>query len=89
MKSTDHLWKEIDDAVVNGFIYQMEEISQKTSMSGPTMYGTRIWFNGRVTVDQCEKVANYIRNTYRMKVDQYLPFSLTIWNSVHRDDDEE
>lgn len=88
MKTTDRLWREIDDAVVNGFIYQMEDISQKSSMCGPTMHGTRIWFKGRVTVDQCEKIANYIRNTYKMKVDQYLPFSLTIWNTIHSDDSE-
>jgi hypothetical protein len=82
MKREDLLWKEIDDAVVSGFVNQLDAVA----FDLPTqMYGTRIWFNGRVSIKQCEKIAEYIRSTYDVRVDQQLPFCITIW---HPKDDQ-
>jgi hypothetical protein len=80
MSRDKDLWKEIDDAVVEGFIYQLDEISQPYVTKSKRMYGTRVWFNGRVTSEQCEQVAHYIRKRYDLMVDQHLPFCLIIWH---------
>lgn len=79
MKREDQLWKEIDDAVVGGFVSQLDDVTQSVETKHK-MYGTRIWFNGRVSIKQCEKIAHYIRSTYEVKVDQQLPYCITIWH---------
>lgn len=79
MKREEQLWKEIDDAVVGGFVHQLDEVAQHVETKN-RMYGTRIWFNGRVSIKQCEAIAQYIRATYDVKVDQQLPFCITIWH---------
>lgn len=76
------LWKEIDDAVVGGFVYHLEEVCETYGTSKICHYGTRILFNGRVTTEQCQRIAEYIRVKYDLKVDSHTEFCLVIWHSI-------
>lgn len=83
MKKQNDLWKEIDDAVVSGFISKMDEIKKVVDPHidrKKCIYGTRIFFNSMVTLDQMEKVAHYIRGTYHLRVEQSFPLFITIWH---------
>ena len=81
MRQTSGLWKEIDDAVLGGFVAHMEEISKDSPSSYCRVYGTRIWFSTRVAPETYEKVVDHIRKNYQVKVEQPLPFCIVIWEN--------
>lgn len=80
-RSSD-LWKEIDDAVVQGFVYHLEEVCTTYGTAKIKHYGTKIWFNGRVNTEQCQKIADYIRKKYDLAVDHHTPFCVVVWHSI-------
>lgn len=80
MSKNSELWKEIDDAVVAGFVYHMEEISEMFGNPISRHYGTKIWFSGRVSSDQCQKIAHHIRKKYKIRVDYPTAYCLIIWH---------
>ena len=80
MSNTDNLWKEIDGAIIAGYIHHMEEVSRQDKKTKKRIFGTKIWFSGRVSTEKYEKVAHYIRKNYQVNVDQNLPFCIVIWD---------
>jgi hypothetical protein len=82
MSKEHDLWREIDEAVVNGYVYHLEEVCETHGTSRICNYGTKIWFNGRVNAEQCQKIALYIRQKYDLKVDYHTEFCLVIWHSM-------
>lgn len=80
MSKLANMWKEIDDAVVAGFIRSMEDFSDEWGSVPMKRYGTKLTFDrNRVSHDQCREVANYIHKTYGFRVDCPFPFCVIIW----------
>ena len=80
MKDRSYLWKEIDDAVVAGFVSRMEEIMKDIPSKPYRIYGTRVWFRNLLTKETYEKVVFYINEKYQVKVEQPFSFCIVIWH---------
>lgn len=77
------LWEEIDDAVVSGFIREMNEVCcviTPYDTVKETKFGTKIWFNSKVSPEKCQKIAEYIRETYNMQVEHTIPLCIVVWH---------
>lgn len=79
MSKDSQFWKEIDDAVVSGYVYHMEDFFAVYGTPPTRHYGTKIWFTGNVTSIQCEKIARHIRQKYGFRVDYPTAFCLVVW----------
>lgn len=83
MKNHTDMWKELDDAVVAGFITHMEDFTGEWGRPLTKHYGTKIIFNGkRTTPASCRMVAEYIQNEYGFEVDCPFSYCVIIWEKT-------
>lgn len=79
MRPASNLWKEIDDAVVGGFVVHMDEITKESVQPHRRVYGTRIWFTSRIPLTIYENVVEHIRKNYDVLVEHPFPACIIIW----------